>query len=127
MLVLGGRNVEHVLSCTQIVTPGQPTRPGPHMTEAADDHCSTTFQDGSVIVTGGQRRSNPYGSAKTEVYNFTTGKWQQLQDMNQRRIFHSCTQVWLSPDNLHGDVLSGIVKKTSVLSVVVAGGKKVIK
>jgi hypothetical protein len=123
MLVLGGMNDTHLLSSTQIVRPGQTTQSGPDMTEVVMDHCSTTLQDGSVIVTGGSRMSNPYGSAKTELYNFATGKWRQLKDMKQRRMLHSCTQVWLNSDNLHGDVLSGIVKKTSVLSVVVAGGK----
>ena len=123
MMVMGGMQGERVLSSTQIVRPDQPTQPGPDMTEISISHCSTTLQERSVIVTGGQRKSNPYGSPKTEVYNFTTGKWRQLQDMTQRRFFHTCTQVLLEPDDPDFNILNGHVRNTSVLSVVVAGGK----
>ena len=124
MLVMGGMpDRHHFQSSTQIVRPGQPTQPGPDMTEGADGHCSTTLQDGSVIVTGGQRPSNYEGSARTEVFNFTTKEWRQVQDMRQRRAYHSCTQVWVTPDNPDSDILYGYVSNTSVVTIVVAGGK----
>jgi hypothetical protein len=123
MLVVGGSDADRYgQSTTQIVRHNQPTLPGPNMTEWAAWHCSTTLLDGSVIITGGQRHSNPDGSARTEMLSFTTREWSRLSNMGQRRFWHSCTQVWLDPDN--NDILNGLVTKTSVLGVVVAGGKK---
>ena len=57
------------------------------MTEWAANHCSTTLTDGSVVITGGQRFSHPYGSAKVELYSFTTRQWRQLQNTRQRRAW----------------------------------------
>jgi hypothetical protein len=88
MWILGGEGAKNILSSTQIVRPGMPTEWGSEMTEVVAGHCSRTLQDGSVIVTGGQRRSNPYGSAKTEIYNFTTRQWSQKKDTKQRRMHH---------------------------------------
>ena len=102
--------------------PGHPTELGPGMTESAGMHCSTTLQDGSVVVTEGRRKSGKLGSAKTEIYNFTTREWSQRANMKQRRFWHSCAQVWLSQDDPNSDFLAGYVRSTSVLSVVVAGG-----
>jgi hypothetical protein len=123
MLVMGGVYAERGLSNTQIVRPGQPTQPGPEMTEETGAHCSTTLQDGSVIVTGGLRESNSYGSPRTEVYNFTTRQWTKVQDMRQGRFGHTCTQVLLEPDDPDFNILNGHVRNTSVLSIVIAGGK----
>ena len=115
MLVLGGRDQSHAHYTTNIVRPGQPTQPGPNMTEEANMHCSTTLLDGSVIITGGSRRSNPYGSARTEMLNLTTKEWSKLSNMRQRRLQHSCTQVWLNPYDSQDDILKGLVTNTSVL------------
>jgi hypothetical protein len=124
MLVLGGMGAtNYPLSTTQIVRPGQSTEPGPDMTEWAAAHCSTTLQDGSIIVTGGGRGSDPTGSARSEVYNVTTRQWRRVKNMKQRRMHHSCTQVWLSPDSIASDILDGEVSNQSVLSIVIAGGK----
>ena len=125
MMILGGLDAakKAFLPTTQIVWPGYPTKLGPVMTEWAGMHCSTTLQDGSVIVTGGRRKSGRLGSPKTEIYNFTTREWSQKADMKQRRFWHSCTQVWLSPDDPNSNILAGYVSSTSVLSIVVAGGK----
>ena len=114
---------ETLQNITQIVRPDQPTEYGPNMTEETVNHCATTLEDGSVIVTGGWRRSGWQGSTRTEVYNFTTKKWTRLKDMRQKRIGHTCTQVWLNPDDIDFDILSGfVVTGSSVLSIVVAGG-----
>ena len=124
MLVMGGQYARYpfqVLSSTQIVTPGQTTKPGPEMTEWIYGHCSTTLIDGSVIVTGGGRQTNPGGSATVEVYNFRSMQWTQVGDMNQKRARHSCTQVWLNPIDLGDGVLSHN-NANAVLSLVVAGG-----
>jgi hypothetical protein len=128
MMILGGFDAakKAYLSSTQIVRPGYPTEPGPDMTEIAVSQCSTTLQDGSVIVTGGRRISNELGSPKTEIYNFATGEWSRKADMKQRRFVHSCTQVWLNPDDPNSDILIGYVSSTAVLSVVVAGGNLLI-
>jgi hypothetical protein len=124
MWTLGGIAADHHPSLsTQIVRPGRPTEWGPDRTEEAADHCSTTLQDGSVIVTGGRRSSNMGGSAKTEIYNFTTKQWSQKKDMKHRRVWHSCTQVWLSPDALESQIVAGQATNKSVFSIVVAGGK----
>ena len=112
-------------SSTQIVRPGQPTVWGPDMTEETLGHCSATLGDNNVMVTGGRRRSNSFiGSDKTEVYSFTTQLWTRRADMNQRRLSHSCSTVWLdsSSDPLYG-IIAYTVDNSSVLSVVVAGGK----
>ena len=128
MLVMGGwpshvgyGTESSVLSTTQIVRPGQTIQPGPNMTGAAYGHCSITMLDGSVIVTGGRRLYKDGGSARTEVYNFTTGHWRTVQPMTQRRMFHSCTQVWVTPES---DILSGAVTNSSVISIIVSGGTK---
>jgi hypothetical protein len=124
MWVLGGQDAAfHPQHTTQIVRHGKPTQPGPDLTDWAAMHCSATLHDGSVIITGGRRPDNPYGSARTEMLNFTTQKWSKLSNMQQGRVYHSCTQVWLDPDD-PDDILRGSVTKTSVMGVVVAGGKK---
>ena len=123
MLVMGGLDaVNHPLSNTQIVRPGQPTQAGPNMTGVAYGHCSTTLLDGSVIVTGGGRPDNPWGSARTEVLDITTGLWRQVHDMRQSRGYHSCSQVWVTPDNPDDDLLTNRLTKRSVTTIVVAGG-----
>ena len=122
--VLGGLGKDDVQSSTQIVRPGQPTVLGPDMTEVTFGHCSSTLADNAVMVTGGSRRSDPDGSARTEVYSFTTQSWTRRGDMNQRRWLHSCSRVWLDSrsDPLKG-IISQYVDNSSVLSVVVAGGE----
>ena len=124
--VLGGRDKDlYVQSHTQIVRPGQPTVWGPDLTEETEFHCSSTLEDNTLMVTGGARKSNPDGSARTEVYSFTTQQWTRRADMNQRRMSHSCSTVWLdkSFDYVNGLIDMGGVTNSSVLSVMVAGGK----
>ena len=114
---------------TQVVRQGQPTRWGPSLTEAGTDHCATTLQDTSVILTGGVTRSNRYGSARTDVYNSTTKRWERKADMRQGRFDHSCTNVWLEPDpsfSIRTGVIAQMLTDRSVLSVVVAGGKMIL-
>ena len=122
--VLGGANTDHVQSSTQIVRPGQATQWGPEMTEVTASHCSTTLGDGSVFVIGGQRRSDFTGSARTEVYNITTREWSRRADMGQRRLVHTCSQVYVDPSDhpLYG-IIAGPSLPGAVLSVVVAGGE----
>ena len=123
--VLGGVDMNlYVQSSTQIVRPGQPTVWGPNMTEVTVWHCSVTLEDNTVMVTGGQRRGSGHGgSARTEVYSFTSQQWTRREDMNQRRLDHSCATVWLdSSDAFYGILASG-VDDDSVLSLVVAGGE----
>ena len=123
--VLGGLDKDlYVTSSTQIVRPGQSTVWGPDMTEGTTVHCSATLEDNTVMVTGGARRSDPGGSARTEVYSFTTQQWIRRADMKQRRLDHSCSTVWLdSSDNPFSGVIGYGVHNSSVLSVVVAGGE----
>ena len=94
--VLGGGDQDlQVQSYTQVVRPGQVTQWGPSMTEDTTMHCSTTLGDGSVMVSGGQRRSDQLtGSARTEIYNFTSGLWTARADMGQRRGLHSCVMEY---------------------------------
>ena len=123
--VLGGHDKNGLpQSSTQIVRPGHPTVWGPNMTEETMMHCSATLANHTVMVTGGGRRSAHGGSARTEVYNFTTQQWERREDMNQRRLGHSCCTVWLdrSSDPKLG-IISQRVDNSSVLSVVVAGGE----
>ena len=126
MWVMGGadRNNNVQLS-TQIVSPTGPTTWGPDMTEEVRFSCSSSLGDGSVIVTGGQRSSAPGGSATVEIYNFTTGQWTRGPDLRQRRIDHSCSQVWLDPSLTLG-IIACFPHDTNVLSVVVAGGEPVL-
>ena len=119
---------KRALSSTQIVRPGQPTVWGPNMTEETTGQCSATLGDWSVMVTGGQRRSNLGGSDRTEVYNFTSQQWTNKTAMTQRRARHSCTNVWLDPyhDSVNSNgIITTSVTNRSVLSVVVAGGNLV--
>ena len=123
--MLGGADKDHhVQLSTQIVRPSQPTAWGPDMTEVAMGQCSSTLADNSVMVTGGRTRSDLHGSARSEVYNFTTQQWSKREDMNQSRFYHSCSTVWLdsSPDSITG-IIPQIVTNRSVLSMVVAGGE----
>ena len=123
--VLGGGDKDnYVQSSTQIVRPGQPTVWGPDMTEDASFHCSSTLEDNTVMVTGGMRRSDLTGSARTEVYSFTSQQWTRRGDMNQRRGWHSCSTVWLDSSSPPvSGIIAGTVTNSSVLSVVVAGGE----
>ena len=124
MLVMGGVDAGwHPLSSTQLVRPGHHTQPGPDMTGWAAGHCSTTLQDGAVMVTGGARPDNPGGSARTEMLNTSTWTWREGVALQQRRTVHSCTQVWVTPDALYDDILTAGLTNSSVLSTVVAGGK----
>ena len=114
---------------TQVVSQGQPTQWGPNLTEAGDNHCATTLQDNSVILTGGETQSNRFGSARTEVFNSTTKMWERKADMKYRRTDHCCTNVWLTPDpsiSISTGVIAQYLRDTSVLSVVVAGGKMIL-
>ena len=123
MMVLGGIHAFqplHPLSSTQIVRPGQPTVQGPSLTEAGFLQCAATIGDGLVMLTGGRTQTDQGGSARVEVYNFTSMQWTQVGSMRQRRYWHSCTQVWLTPDD--PDILTTVTTNTSVLGVVVAGG-----
>ena len=123
--VLGGTDKDlYAQSSTQIVRPGQPTVWGPDMTEETVGHCSATLADNTVMVTGGGRRSAPTGSARTEVYSFTTRQWTRKGDMNQRRMIHSCSTVWLDRSDIPvNGIIASTVDISSVLSVVVAGGE----
>ena len=124
--MLGGQAKDGISqSSTQIVRPGQPTVRGPNMTEVAMSHCSATLGDNTVMVTGGGRRSDAItGSSRTEVYSFTSEQWTRRVDMNQRRMGHSCSAVWLnSGDDPFTGVIDPTLTNSSVLSVVVAGGE----
>ena len=123
---MGGLNhIDYAIFTTQIVRPGQPTEQGPNMTESVAGHCSTTLEDGSVISTGGRRMSQHEGSARTEIYSFNSKKWTTKEDMQQRRFGHTCAQVWLDPkpDPAVNGIIPETVTNSSVLSIVVAGGK----
>ena len=120
--MMGGVIFGGSLFQTQVVSQGQPTQWGPNLTEAGDNHCATTLQDNSVILTGGETQSNRFGSARTEVYNSTTKRWERKADMRYRRTGHSCTNVWLDSDGSIGNYWSDY----SILSVVVAGGKMLL-
>ena len=123
--MLGGAdNTHHGQASTQIVRPGQPTEWGPQLTEVTASHCSTSLGDGSVTVSGGQRRSDPGGSARMDVYNFTTREWSRRGDMGQRRLGHSCSQVYLDPsDRPPRGIITDHSTAGAVLSVAVAGGE----
>ena len=130
--VMGGADINHdVQQRTQVVRQGQSTQWGPDLTEFGPGafHCATTLQDNSVILTGGRTHSDFYGSARTEVYNATTRKWERMADMRYKRYCHSCTNVWLVP-NPRFSIIEGViateVDDSNVLSVVVAGGKMII-
>ena len=112
----------HVLTTSQIFRPGQPTQPGPVLTEATMASCSTTLEDGSVIMTGGFTLSSRGGSTRVQVFNFTTKEWTPRESMNQKRSKHSCGQVWLTPDDYRSNIFSDDLTNNSVLSIVVAGG-----
>ena len=127
--VMGGADEKHVYQSTQVVRHGQPTRWGPNLPEIGSHHCATTLQDNSVILTGGMTRSNPYGSVRTEIYNSTTKRWERKADMRRGRFGHSCTNVWVNPDprlSKPFGVIARTLTDTSVLSVVVAGGKMIL-
>ena len=125
--VLGGYDKDkHLRAITQIVRPGQPTEWGPVLTEEALGLCSTSFANRSVIVTGGKKRSTPSGSNGTEVYSFSTKKWSTKAQMRQKRSAHSCGPLWLdpNPDLYLNGIIASTITNSSVLSVVVAGGKE---
>ena len=105
--VMGGADKDHnIHSGTQVVRQGQPTQWGPSLPEAGAGHCATTLQDNSVILTGGRIQGNLTGSARTEVYNSTTGVWERRADMRQRRHEHSCTNVWVDQHPLYEGVIA---------------------
>ena len=86
------------------------------------EHCSVALQD-KVMVTGGMRYNQP-GSDVAEMMNINSGDWEVLSKMNYPRADHTCTTVWLSQHSYNDDILNGgYLTNTSVLSVVVAGGK----
>ena len=128
--VMGGADENNVIQQrTQVVRQGQSTQWGPDLTEFGAYHCATTLQDNSVILTGGARHGDGFGSARTEVYNSTTRGWERKADMRYRRYGHSCTNVWLEPKPsfpFAGAVIADSVYDRSVLSVVVAGGKMIL-
>ena len=119
----GGDKDTYIQSGTQVVRQGQPTQWGPSLTEAGAYHCATTLQDNSVILTGGRTQSNITGSARTEVYNSSTGVWQRRSNMKQRRYGHSCTSVWVDQHPSAQGVIAWEESATAILSVVVAGGR----
>ena len=122
--VMGGVDKDHYIhSGTQVVRQGQPTQWGPSLTEDGAYHCATTLQDNSVILTGGKTDSNFTGSARTEVYNSTTKVWGRRSNMKQRRYGHSCTSVWVDPHPSADGVIASVESATTILSVVVAGGR----
>ena len=122
--VMGGADKDRTIqSGTQVVRQGQPTQWGPNLTEAGVLHCATTLQDNSVILTGGRTDSNLTGSARTEVYNSTTGVWERRSNMKQRRYGHSCTNVWVEQHPRLEGVIAWKETATAILSVVVAGGR----
>ena len=124
---MGGEDKDRNLQLsTQIVRPGQPTVWGPDLTEETAMHCSATLEDNTVMVTGGRKRKSLGGSARTEIYSFTTQQWTRMSDMKQRRADHSCRTVWLDtvPERVtEFGIISHTVTNSSVLSVVVAGGE----
>ena len=124
MIVMGGvHDVHHALSTTQIVSPYSPTRAGPQMREWTIGHCSVPLGDNKIMTTGGQRQSQRYGSNVAEILDLQTGQWEERGRMRQHRAQHTCQTVWLDKDGRGGDIFYGAVTNTSVLSVVVAGGK----
>ena len=119
--MLGGTDKDlYAQSSTQIVRPGQPTVWGPDMTEETLGHCSATLEDNTVMVTGGRSRSGPTGSARTEVYSFITQRWTRKADMNQIRMQHSCSTIWLDGHADSDSIIDTGATNSSVLSVVVA-------
>ena len=74
------------------------------------------------MVTGGWRYEDGYRvSARAEVLDYGNKTWREVASMRYPRVGHSCAQVWLDPAD--PDILHGMVTNTSVLSIVVAGGK----
>ena len=124
MLVMGGDDAHHyALSSTQLVRPGHPTQPGPSLTGWVTGHCSVALQGDQVIIAGGQRLADRgHGSDVVEILNTSSHQWTKTGSMKNPRDGHSRAQVWLDPDDPDG-ILSGYVSNTSVLSMVVAGGK----
>ena len=121
MLIIGGELENNsVYLGTQIVRPGHPTVQGPAMQEWAKQHCSTSLGDDRILVTGGKRMTQPYSSDQVEILNTKTGVWTQVSRLQQQRAQHSCTSVWLSPDDTN--ILRGVAGNSSVLTGVVAGG-----
>ena len=122
LLVLGGQDAQdHLLSSTQLVRPGHPTQPGPGLTGGVDAQCSVSVEGGDkILMTGGGRPGVGVG-AWAEVLDYAQSSWHSIASMNQARVYHSCAQVWLSPDD--SNILSGLVGNSSVLSAVVAGGE----
>ena len=76
------------------------------------------------MVTGGQRHKQSGGSDVAEILHVESGHWEVVGKMNNPRIVHTCTTVWLDQHSPDGDIFNdGVVHNTSVLSMVVAGGK----
>ena len=125
MIVMGGVHADHhPLSTTQIVSPNSPTRAGPQMREWTAMHCSVPLGDNKIMTTGGQRQSQRGGSDVAEILDLQTGQWEDRGRMRQQRALHTCATTWMKKDGLGGDIFNnGLVTNTSVLSVVVAGGK----
>ena len=125
MIVMGGEHADnHFLNTTQIVTSTSPTRAGPQMREWTIAHCSAPIGDHKIMTTGGVRQSQSHGSDVAEILDLQTGQWEDRGRMNQNRAGHTCATVWLNKDGDGGDIFNnGVVPNTSVLSMVVAGGK----
>ena len=120
----GARADHHNTNTTQIVSPNSPTRAGPRMREWTIGYCSAPLGDNKIMTTGGQRQSQRGGSDVAEILDLQTGQWEDRGRMRQHRSGHTCTPVWLDKDGAGGDIFNnGMVTNTSVLSVVVAGGK----
>ena len=119
--MIGGTSNDSLLTRVQMVRHGQPTEWGPNLSEGGAAQCATTLQDGSVIVTGGVSETH-FGVAKTEIYNSTTKMWERKADMKQRRMKHSCANLWVDPLPEADGIVPSQLTPTSVLSVAVAGG-----
>ena len=76
------------------------------------------------MVTGGKRHNQP-SSNVAEILDLQTGQWQDIGRLKQKRWGHSCAPVWVDPIGKGGNIISGMVTNTSVLSMVVAGGKRI--
>ena len=124
MLVIGGEDAQHSVTwTTQIVRPGSKTKQGPDMRMSVGGPCSTELPGERIFITGGGRRTQPGGSDVAEILHLQSGEWQDVGRLNNARMYHTCTSVWVNQHGTAGDIFNkGVVTNTSVLSVAVAGG-----